>query len=163
MLLGKYSHSPRDLMLSENGSCTFEYSHWHCSYGYFDFLKVSASRCKQWEDTILANFAASEGWVVSNDAVGNNAWNDAGEGGFSFFSQATQQQSQQQGGPIMSSPSRTVSSSSNASRGGTGSTFPSGGRPLGSATRRVGHSDPRQARLQAVERRAGASSEDEKV
>lgn len=45
-------------------------------YGYLDFAKVSSARVKQWEETILANFARREGWVVGHAATGSDAWND---------------------------------------------------------------------------------------
>jgi hypothetical protein len=123
----------------------------------------------------LANFAGREGWVISNDAAGSGAWTETGEssagGGFNLFSQlAGQQQPQQQpaqgagagdaanlGDPR---PGRAITTPSADS---TGTPFPpSGGRALGSATRRT-NADPRQARLQAIESRSGATGSDDQV
>ena len=132
----------------------------HYRYGYLDRLKISSSRCKQWEDTILANFLSLEGWVCSNDARGTGSWNEeddntSGGGGFGVFSgiaslqqqRSHGEQQQQQGGS---------SSSDGASPSGV---FPAGGgRALGSATRRPGQVDPRQARLQAIERNSDNAS-----
>jgi hypothetical protein len=44
--------------------------------GHLDRFKMSESRFKQWEDTILANFARREGWVVGHAATGSDAWNN---------------------------------------------------------------------------------------
>jgi hypothetical protein len=113
-----------------------------------------------------------EGWVVSNNAVGNNAWNDGNDssvGGLGIFSQlaSRQQQQPQQAAentmaPSDSRPGRVITNPTGSSGDGIGPSFPSGGRPLGTASRRQ-NTDPRQARLQAVERRSGAASNDEQV
>ena len=47
------------------------------SRGYFDRFRMSESRFKQWEDTILANFARREGWVAGHAATGSDAWNNS--------------------------------------------------------------------------------------
>jgi hypothetical protein len=145
--------------------------------GFLDRLKISGSRSKQWEDSILANFASREGWVISNDAAGSGAWTETGEssagGGFNLFSQlAGQQQPQQQPAqgagdaenPGDARPGRAINTpSAVATSDSTGAAFPpSGGRALGSATRRT-NADPRQARLQAIERRSEATGSDDQV
>lgn len=145
--------------------------------GFLDRLKIGGSRSKQWEDSILVNFAGREGWVISNDAAGSGAWTETGEisagGGFNLFSQvAGQQQPQQQTAqgagnvatPGDPRPGRAFNTPSAVATGdSTGTTFPpSGGRALGSATRRT-NADPRQARLQAIESRSGATGSDDQV
>jgi membrane associated rhomboid family serine protease len=50
-------------------------------YGFLDKTKLSASKAKQWEETILANFTSHEGWVVGHAATGSNAWNESSETG----------------------------------------------------------------------------------
>jgi membrane associated rhomboid family serine protease len=47
-------------------------------YGYLEKSKVSDAQAKLWEDTIFANFARREGWVVGHAATGSSAWNDLG-------------------------------------------------------------------------------------
>jgi hypothetical protein len=47
-----------------------------CRRGHLDRFKMPESRFKQWEDTILANFARREGWVVGQAATGSDAWNN---------------------------------------------------------------------------------------
>jgi hypothetical protein len=113
-----------------------------------------------------------EGWVVSNNAVGNDAWNDGNDssaGGLGFFSQSASRQQQQPQhaaeNTVTPSDSRLgrVSTNPTVSSGiAIGPSFPSGGRQLGTASRRQ-NTDPRQARLQAIERRSGAASNDEQV
>jgi membrane associated rhomboid family serine protease len=48
-------------------------------YGFLDKTKLSTSKAKQWEDTILANFTRREGWVVGHAATGSDAWNESSE------------------------------------------------------------------------------------
>ena len=122
----------------------------------------------------MANFAGREGWVISNDATGSGAWTETGEssagGTFNWFSQlAGRQQPQQQpahgagnaANPGDPRPGSAINTPSAVASGD--STFPpSGGRALGSATRRT-NADPRQARLQAIESRSGATGSDDQV
>lgn len=134
--------------------------------GYLDRLKISDSRCKTLESSVLENFTNREGWVVSNCASGSNAWTDSSSaGGLSIFSRLTSQQ-QQQGSAGSDSPGNSRPGQAvvipESSSGGTEPSFPSGGRQLGTASRRPA-SDPRQARLQAIERRLGAASNEENV
>jgi hypothetical protein len=130
----------------------------------------------------LANFASREGWVLSNDAAGSGAWTETGEssagGGFNLFSRlAGQQQPEQQQQPAQgaggdaenpgdSRPGRAINTPAAVTAtnsDSTGTPFPpSGGIALGSATRRT-NADPRQARLQAVDRRSGATVSDDQV
>jgi hypothetical protein len=136
------------------------------SFGYLDKLKISDSRCKAWDDSFLENFTNREGWVVSNAATGSSAWNDASStGGLGFFSQLASQQQQQGAGDSAASgdsrPGRVIGNPESSS-GGNGPSFPSGGQQLGTASRRPA-SDPRQARLHAIERRSDATSNDENV
>ena len=44
--------------------------------GHLDRWKMSESRFKQWEDTVLANFVRRQGWVVGHAATGSDAWNN---------------------------------------------------------------------------------------
>jgi membrane associated rhomboid family serine protease len=50
-------------------------------YGFLDKTRLSASKAKQWEETILANFTSREGWVVGHAATGSDAWNESSETG----------------------------------------------------------------------------------
>ena len=51
-------------------------------FGYLDkILKLSPSKAKQWEDTVLSNYARREGWIASHSATGSDAWHDATAGG----------------------------------------------------------------------------------
>jgi membrane associated rhomboid family serine protease len=43
-------------------------------HGYLDKLKLTSSRCHQWEETVLANFTQRPGWVVGHAATGEEAW-----------------------------------------------------------------------------------------
>jgi hypothetical protein len=151
------------------------------SYGYLDRLIVSGSRCKHWEDSFLAGLVSREGWVVSNDARGPGAWNDNNTnqavGGLgALFSRLAQQQPQQQQQPLagtsnpgdprpgraIHTPSNNNTTTLNTAGGAAESTsFPTGGgRALGTS-RRPGAVDPRQARLQAIERRSGVAKNSE--
>ena len=47
-------------------------------FGYLNELKLSPSKAKQWEDTVLANFAQREGWIASHASTGCEAWSDMG-------------------------------------------------------------------------------------
>ena len=85
------------------------------------------------------------------DAHGEHSWNDerlessSGQSGLGIFSGITSLRQRAQDGSDTRSTSEPVEHAS----------FPSGGgRALGGAMRRTGHVDPRQARLQAIERRA---------
>lgn len=126
-------------------------------YGHLDKMKVPDARAKQWEETVLANFARRDGWVVGHAATGAAAWNDVGSGGGGsapgFFSQSAT------GGE-----ERAGLLGSGATAGGD--VFPSGsGRQLGGPTRRAtGNADAaRAARLKALEGKESNSGADEKV
>uniref|UniRef100_A0A7S4AWQ4 Peptidase S54 rhomboid domain-containing protein n=1 Tax=Pseudo-nitzschia australis TaxID=44445 RepID=A0A7S4AWQ4_9STRA len=156
-------------------------------YGYLECFRISTSRCQSWEETYLQRFISQDRtWIVSSTAIGSGAWSEEmmpqharGQNGVDgFFSRwASQMQQQQQplsatpdvtmgsddattpGAPrpgrvIKQSPTTNYKSTSNAST----SHLPiSGGQQLGGSTR-IQNIDPRQARLQALERRIGNSS-----
>lgn len=48
-------------------------------FGYLDFLKLSSVRARQWEDSVLINFARRDGWIAGQAVMGSGAWNDMGE------------------------------------------------------------------------------------
>jgi hypothetical protein len=146
----------------------------HDSKGHLDYFNLSVTRCKHWEDTILANFVSRDGWVVSNAARGSRSWDETEGGGapaasggpFSFWttrggagSQLGDSSSTTPGATRPSSGTTTTVTSSE------GPSFPTtGGRALGSATRRgSGQVDPRQARLQAIEKRSAPAAGTENV
>ena len=143
-------------------------------YGYLDQLRISKSRCKIWEEKYLENFPTSQvmNFVISSAAMGSGAWSEEETGGDSsvsresFFSRWTSQmqQTQQQSGsrsdvamgsddnstPGAPRPGRVIKSNDSMQ---TSSALPtSGGQQLGGRSRRQ-NTDPRQARLQAMERR----------
>jgi membrane associated rhomboid family serine protease len=125
-------------------------------YGHLDQLRISKPRCKIWEEKYLENFPSEEiNFVVSSNAMGSGAWSEEETGGdssvsgesiFSRWSSQMQQTQQQPGSrPDVAMGSDDISTPS--------STLPtSGGQQLGGRSRRQ-NTDPRQARLQAIERR----------
>lgn len=154
-------------------------------YGYLDRLKVSSTRCRQWEESFPENLTHQNGWVLANAALGSGAWNEeltsmtssvgSPSGGLNslmarFSSQGAQQQSMDsssQGGAgvaMGSEDSMSGRPTKPAQPGVTTEAFPSsnlpttGGRQLGGPSRRP-NPDPRQARLMAIERRMGASTD----
>ena len=148
--------------------------------GYLDRLKVSNTRCKNWEETFLESLTHQDGWVAANGALGSPAWSEEEmlEGGgfgnmLSRLTLPTQQQQQQQqqrqsqtslidedsrpGRIIKPNPKSTSADINNMSS--TTTTLPTtGGRQLGGPSRRTNTEDPRQARLKAIERRMGGPS-----
>lgn len=144
--------------------------------GYLDALKVDNIRIQRWEQTILESCVNREGWV-SNDASGVGDWShdesSSSAGGLGLFSRLLQPHQAQGrlsttsdagGNPLGSSlgdprPGRAIHTGANStSTSPTKAAFPEGGgRQLGTASRRAPPSDPRQARLEALERRLGAS------
>jgi membrane associated rhomboid family serine protease len=142
-------------------------------YGYLDQLNISKSRCKIWEEKYLENLITSQemNFVISSTAMGSGAWSeetggDSSVSGESIFSRWTSQmqQTQQQPG---SRPDVAMGSDDNSTPGAprpgrviksndsmqTSSALPtSGGQQLGGRSRRQ-NTDPREARLQAIERR----------
>lgn len=102
--------------------------------------------------------------MVSNDARGSSPWDEtevggapAGGGGpFSFLTRGGT------GSQLGDSSSTTPGAPGHSSEGPS---FPTtGGRALGSATRRgSGQVDPRQARLQAIEKRSATAAGTENV
>jgi membrane associated rhomboid family serine protease len=145
--------------------------------GYLVALKLDSTRIQRWEQTILESYVNREGWV-SNDAAGMGDWNETESdqaGGIGLFSRLAQHAPGQPststtgGHPVPSSPGDprpgraiyTGVNSSNPPSTSTSSTTPSfpegGGRQLGTASRRDPSTDPRQARLDALERRLGSS------
>lgn len=47
-------------------------------YGHLNRLKLSTTKCKQWEDSLLINFTARPGWVTGHAALGDSAWASEG-------------------------------------------------------------------------------------
>merc|ERR1719343_599232 len=46
-------------------------------YGYLDRFRISASRCKVWEETYLQSFVGQDAnFIVSSIALGNGAWSN---------------------------------------------------------------------------------------
>lgn len=164
-------------------------------YGYLDFFRISASRCKAWEERYLQTFISQDrSWIISSTAMGSVAWSEemmtqqqaggssasgtSGLGGFfsRWRSQMQQQQQQQQqpgaSGVAMGSddvsvpgdprPGRVIKPSATANKNNANastSVIPtSGGQQLGGRSRRQ-NTDPRQARLQALERRMANNSD----
>jgi len=144
-------------------------------YGYLERFKISRSRCKLLEETYLENFASQErGFVVSSIAMGSEAWSqeemmtvqtgDSSVSGLSsFFSRWTslmQQETQQyhsgsSSSVAMGSDDTSISTKTSKANNDdiSTSTLPvSGGQQLGGRSRRH-NTDPRQARLQAIEQR----------
>lgn len=143
--------------------------------GYLEFLKVDNTRFQRWESTTLASLVEREGWVALN-AVRNADWkeNGATEKGLGFFPRMlSSHQTQRQDAvsdtvgdvpPGVSHPGRAVYTGGGAASVSNvaGANFPSGGRQLGTTSRRT-HVDPRQARLEALEKRSIITSNDDKV
>jgi hypothetical protein len=151
------------------------------AYGFksLEWLKVKSSTCRAWEETFLESLTYNEGWVSANSALGSGAWNEeidngsSGGGGvasiFSGWTGQAQHQSHPQDGsslPVGSEdtrPRRVMKSSHTPEPTGSTSTTSSsipttGGRPLGGGPSRRTNSDPRQARLSAIERRMGGAA-----
>ncbi|KAL7563412.1 hypothetical protein ACA910_016509 [Epithemia clementina (nom. ined.)] len=153
-------------------------------FGSLDkLIKLSPAKAKQWEDTVLSNYARREGWIAGHAAVGSGAWHDdAPSAGFamSMFggrggSGGSTPGSGNNGDDTIRAGSVFRPGPSKASAGPTGTasepTFPSSsGRTLGggggggavSTSRRTGGSttsggntaaETRAARLQALEQR----------
>jgi membrane associated rhomboid family serine protease len=132
-------------------------------FGYLDGLKPSAPRISQWEETILADWTRNEGWVTGQAILGSDAWSEANGGSASEgMSLPTMQRGSAQ---------RTSAVSEATGSARAGSVFRSGiredannaadhasllanagsGHTLGTTSRRP--TDPRTARLEALERR----------
>lgn len=136
--------------------------------GYLDFTKLSDARFKSWEDGVLQNFTRRQGWIAGHAASGSDAWsNSGGSTGFSMF------QPRGRGNNGSGSSSNTGSVGLAAPRlPAPGPTSPppdvaaggfpkSGGRKLGSATRRASSSaEKRSAMLEAAAKRASAPSDE---
>lgn len=148
-------------------------------YGYLECFRISASRSKMWEERHLQSIASLDrNYIISSKAIGSGAWNDDVitqqaedqnhfDGFFSRWTSRTQQQlpgssdvamgSDDKSAPgdsrpgriIKPSPIRNFKNDANVPK----SVLPtSGGQQLGGASRLQNY-DPRQARLQALERR----------
>ncbi len=131
--------------------------------GFLDILKVDTAKIQRWEQTILETYVTREGWV-SNDASTRGDWSEAeSSGDMGLFSRLVPQQAtqptEQPMTPALGDPRSGFVIYPGSSTSSTEATFPtSGGRPLGTASRRTPPADPRQARLEALERRLGNSS-----
>jgi membrane associated rhomboid family serine protease len=143
-----------------------------------EWLKVSSSTCRAWEETFLESMTYNEGWVSANFSMGSGAWNEeianqgnSGGGGFTgIISEWTTQarhQSQPQDGSVLpmgsedSRPGRVIKASPTSvstEKAGNSSIPTTGGRQLGAGPSRRTNSDPRQARLNAIERRIGCAA-----
>ena len=129
-------------------------------HGYLEFLRISPSTCRQLEERFLQSIASSDrNYVVSSIAMGSGAWNeeataqqaDRNSGLEGLLSRWTAQSQQQPRDADVAMGSDDVSST-------TMSALPtSGGHQLGGASR-IQNKDPRQLRLEALERRAAANS-----
>ncbi len=129
-------------------------------HGHLEFFRVSPSRCKVWEEQYLQSIASSDqNYIVSSTALGSGAWSEdvitqqaEGQNGLdSLFSRLTSRQ-QPPGN------SDVAMGSDDASAPGTSVLPTSGGHQLGGRSR-LQNKDPRQARLQALERRMAANSD----
>lgn len=149
--------------------------------GIMEWFRISSTRCRACEENFLENFTHGEGWILANAAMGSGAWNEelaaqgtsGGVGLSRVFSDWTAQAQQRQSrrtpegsalpmGSEDSRPGRVIKSSPTAAAssdtGSTSSMPTTGGRQLGGGPSRRTHTDPRQARLNAVERRMGGTS-----
>lgn len=152
--------------------------------GYLDKMRVSALRCKAWEETYLQSFISRQrNYIVSSTAMGSGAWSDdvttqhaddQNNGLQSFFSRRTSNNPQQlsrasdvaMGSDDLSAPGaprpgRVIKPSPKASYKNTAtaatSVLPSsGGQQLGGVSR-TQNQDPRLARLKALERRMASN------
>lgn len=147
-------------------------------YGYLESFRIKGSRFKIWEERHLQSFiSADSGWIASNAALGSGAWSEdvvshltedrnSANSLFSRWTPEARQQSSWTRAVAMGSEDISSSSAtSGSSRPGrvikpspiasvSTSVLPtSGGQQLGGASR-MQNIDPRQARLQALERRA---------
>jgi len=50
-------------------------------FGKLDSLKLSSTRARRWEESLLANFTRRDGWVVGQAATGSAAWIDVESAG----------------------------------------------------------------------------------
>jgi hypothetical protein len=135
--------------------------------GFLDRLKVDNAKIQQWERSgFLENYVSRQGWVA-NDNPGRGDWSQeesslSGGGGLDMWSRLVPRDQ----GPTQAVPShdsssgagRVIHAGSTTSRWDVSSFPTSGGRPLGTASRRSTPTDPRQARLEALDRRLGSSS-----
>lgn len=135
--------------------------------GFLDKWKVGAPRIQSWEQTTLEGYISQQGWI-SNDASGRGDWNEANATGgtdMGLFSRLLPQH--QRGGQQQPTTSTGTTFPGEARSGGVHSStanehsFPTtGGRQLGTASRRPSPVDPRQARLEALERRMGKQNDE---
>jgi len=137
--------------------------------GKLDKLKVDPGRIQSWEQTtVLEGYVRQQGWIT-NDASTRGDWSEAaaaaGSTGTSLFSRLLPPQQAGRQASLATGPSAgRVIPTGMASSTGSGNesfSFPTtGGRQLGTASRRVSPIDPRQARLEALEKRMGAQNDE---
>jgi membrane associated rhomboid family serine protease len=149
------------------------------AYGFkiLEWLKISSSTCRAWEESFLESLTSNEGWILAISGLGSGAWTEdianhgiSGGGGVtgivSEWTAQAQHQTQPHDGyalPMGSEDSRpgrvikTTPTSPTTDIATTSSISTTGGRQLGGPSRRT-HSDPRQARLNAIERRMGGAA-----
>ena len=138
---------------------SIHYSFWlllfFLSNGYLNYIKPGPGRCRKLEETVLESLARREGWIACSSVLGSGAWSETNEktDTSSFLSHFRNQYQDGSNNTSMSSSGEEKLS------------FPtSGGQRLGGASRRSASTlDPREARLQAIERRLDATSTDEIV
>lgn len=148
-------------------------------YGYLECFRISASRCKVWEQRYLQTFVNLEtNYIASSTAMGPGAWNDditmqraENLNSFNDFFSRWSSHSQQHlpetsdvamGSDDLSTPgasrpgqvikSSTTAKNKNISDAPTTVLPTSGGQQLGGSSR-ILNQDHRQARLEALERR----------
>jgi membrane associated rhomboid family serine protease len=136
--------------------------------GKLDKLKVDPVRIQSWEQTTtLEGYVSQQGWIT-NDTSSRGDWSDvaaAAGAGTSLFSRLLPQQPPGHPSNAATGPGagRVIPTGMASSTGSSndGLPFPTtGGRQLGTASRRLSPLDPRQARLEALERRLGAHNDD---
>ena len=129
-------------------------------HGYLECLRISPSRCKVWEEQYLQSIASPDrNYIVSTTAMGSGAWSDdvmtqqvEGQSGVDSFLSRWTSSTQQQ------SASDIAMGSDDVPTLRTSAIPTSGGQQLGGLSR-IQNKDPRQARLQALERRIATTSD----
>lgn len=130
--------------------------------GYLERLKPQAGRCKRLEETVLQSLTKNEGWIACNQILGSGAWRDSDfdttdERDQGLFSQFRQRPHDTSNNPLLPSAGKEVGNS--PSTDGVFSFPASEGHKLGGASNTSASGiNPRQARLQAIERRVEATS-----
>ena len=149
-------------------------------YGYLDYFRISAFRCKLWEETYLQGFVSQDtNYIVSSIAIGRGAWSNdmvtqsrRNQNGINDFISRWLSPNQHQltissdiesddlADDRISRPGHVIENSPMANGGNMSKSFPptSVGQQLGGASR-IKIQDPRQLRLEAIERRVATNCE----